>query len=198
MSTGEETPSPILLCSDKCCIHYSDPVCDLCGPRWKQSVNKWLHPGFRILLILLKINRFGRKGKLPGAMNEDGSTPATKTLQPHSECEVCIKTNTFLQTTARVSYYQQIKRTSPLEQWNTPGQEHQTHCRSLKTQLEKLRARPGLRTFWIGRMEKPWKHFQRMVQLESHFTDQETGAPWGLGSSVSSQKMWAFPSGLRL
>lgn len=47
-------------------------------------------------------------------MNEDGSIPVTKMLRPHSECEVCIKTNTFLQTTARVSYYQQNKNNIPM------------------------------------------------------------------------------------
>jgi len=42
-------------------------------------------------------------------------------------------------------------------------------------------------------MEKPLEAgFPEMVQLGSDFTDQETGAPWGLESRVSSQKMWDF------
>ena len=159
-------------------------------PRWKQSVDKWLPPGFRILLILLKTDL--KERKLPGGYEwrwlhacHQNTMASFRMWGLHQDS--CIPSND-----SKSVPYQQNKNNTPTRAVKLSAMNTKPTA-DLWRQLEKLRARPWARCILIKRMEKPLEAgFPEMVQLRSHFTDWETGVPWGLESSMSSQKMRAF------
>ena len=89
-------------------------LCCLLEPRWGESVNNEASP--LLLYTVIKDGQTWKKGSCLGSMNEDGSKifHASKTLLPHSEYDVCIRSNVFPQTmTVSMQEHPAAKRTRP-------------------------------------------------------------------------------------
>lgn len=107
----------------QCCIAFATLILPcLFKPRWAQSVNN--EAASLLLYTVIKDEQTWKRGSCLRSMKDDSKIyNATKTLLSHSEYQVCIRRDVFLQTTAACMWECSAAKwtwtMSPREQWSS-------------------------------------------------------------------------------